>query len=433
MKVEEINSYGQKMVEYLELETSPVAIKLISKGGEIPFGIKKVDEVMTHCQFVDRVRTAGEEFYTLAEDQMCKIGSGALGLNEIPPEVSSGESYYKEFKLFSAQGAARHTAEMIPILPPNSIGAVIYSPLEKTSFVPDVAVIICNPKKVMLLTQAYMYKTGGRLEASFVGMQSLCSEGVVQTYKEGKVGIGLGCLGSRTFTTMEDEEMVIGIPIELLADVVSSFKKNSDRDKDGIRKIEHDGNSLKDKIEKDNEKIVNISQAKPVEITEIRKLMPCMVDPSRLRIIANMTPPLGEVLKILEPLFPRSRYIDRKHSLIIQKEEIIITVYSSGKVSIGMIKNEIEAREVLEELRIIINEAIAKGVAPAPREKVRIEPMDLYKYLPQTNCGKCSEQDCYSFVVRLMAGDATLDKCVSLKEPRYTVNKEHLQVLTAYI
>ncbi|HWQ49554.1 MAG TPA: DUF169 domain-containing protein [Methanosarcina sp.] len=225
MDVKEINSYGQKMVEYLELKTSPVAVKLISKGGEIPSGIKKVDEVMTHCQFIDRVRTTGEEFYTLAEDQMCKIGSGTLGLNEIPPEVPSGESYYKEFKLFGTQGAARRTAEVMPILPPNTTDAIIYSPLEKTSLVPDVAVIICNPKKVMLLTQAYMYKTGGRLEVSFVGTQSLCSEGVVQTYKEGKAGIGLGCLGSRTFTKMEDEEMVMGISIELLADVVSGLKE----------------------------------------------------------------------------------------------------------------------------------------------------------------------------------------------------------------
>jgi len=45
-----------------------------------------------------------------------------------------------------------------------------------------------------------------------------------------------------------------------------------------------------------------------------------------------------------------------------------------------------------------------KGVVPAPREKVRVELMDIYKYLPQTNCGKCGEQGCYSFAIKLMAG-----------------------------
>ena len=225
MDVKEINSYGQKMVECLKLKTSPVAVKLISKGGEIPCGIKKVDEVMTHCQFVDRVRRTGEEFYTLGEDQMCKIGAGTLGLNEIPPEVPSGESYYKEFELFSTQGAARRTVERIPILPPNSTESVMYSPLEKASFIPDVVVFICNPKQIMLLTQAHVYKNGGRLETSFVGTQSLCSEAVVQTYKEGKIGVSVGCLGSRTYSKIEDEEIIMGIPVELLADVVLGLKE----------------------------------------------------------------------------------------------------------------------------------------------------------------------------------------------------------------
>lgn len=225
MDVKEINSYGQEMVECLKLRTSPVAVKLISKGGEIPAGIKRVDEVMTHCQFVDRVRRTGEEFFTLSEDQMCKIGSGTLGLNEIPLEVSRGESYFK-LELFSTQRASMHTIEMIPVLPPNSTEAVMYAPLETTSFVSDVVVLICNPKQVMILTQAYMYKVGCRLETSLAGMQSLCSEGIVQVYREGKIGVGVCCLGSRSNTKIEDGEMVIGIPIEFLADVVTGLKKH---------------------------------------------------------------------------------------------------------------------------------------------------------------------------------------------------------------
>jgi uncharacterized protein (DUF169 family) len=223
MVIKGINSYGQVMVEFLKLNTSPVAVKLILKGGEIPAGIKKVDEVMTHCQFVDRVRRTGEEFYTLSQDHMCKTGSGTLGLNELPPEISSGEKYYK-FNLFSTQSAARRTVEKIPILPPNYTEAIIYSPLETTSFVPDVIVLICNPMQVMILIQAYMYKTGGMLETSLVGMQSLCSEGVVQVYKEGKIGVTVGCSGSRSYTGIADEEMIMGIPVELLPDVVTGLK-----------------------------------------------------------------------------------------------------------------------------------------------------------------------------------------------------------------
>jgi ArsR family metal-binding transcriptional regulator len=72
-------------------------------------------------------------------------------------------------------------------------------------------------------------------------------------------------------------------------------------------------------------------------------------------------------------------------------------------------------------------------VVPPPREKIKVEIMDIYKHLPQTNCGKCGEQGCYSFAIRLMAGEVTLERCKLLKEPKYAVYLEHLQVLIAYI
>jgi len=98
-----------------------------------------------------------------------------------------------------------------------------------------------------------------------------------------------------------------------------------------------------------------------------------------------------------------------------------------------MVKNEDEAREELENLRSIINEAISKGVVPAPREKINVGLMDIYKYLPQTNCGKCGEQGCYSFAIKFMAGQVTLEKCTPLKEPKYAYNEEQMQFLAVYV
>lgn len=225
MDIREINDYGRELVKCLKLTTSPVAVKLVPKGGEIPEGINKVEKAMRHCQLVDRVRRTGEEFYTLGEDQMCKGGAGAMGLGEMPAKVASGEFYYDKLKQFSTQGAARRTFDKVTKLPPNSTEAVLYASLEKTSFTPDVVVLICNPKQVMLLTQAFVYKIGGRLEASFAGKQSLCSDSVVQVYKEGKIGVTVGCSGSRSYTKIADEEMIMGIPVELLGDVVSGLKE----------------------------------------------------------------------------------------------------------------------------------------------------------------------------------------------------------------
>jgi ArsR family metal-binding transcriptional regulator len=146
-----------------------------------------------------------------------------------------------------------------------------------------------------------------------------------------------------------------------------------------------------------------------------------------------MEPPLGRILKILEPLFPRGNYSDRKNSLIVQKGEIITTIYSTGKVSMRMIKSEDEAREELERLTGIINEAISTGVTPEPREKINVGLMDIYKHLPQTNCGECKELGCYAFAIKIMAGEVNLEKCTPIKEQTYATNRERLEALTVYI
>jgi ArsR family metal-binding transcriptional regulator len=200
-----------------------------------------------------------------------------------------------------------------------------------------------------------------------------------------------------------------------------------------VKLSEYGKNFLKEKEEKNTGKSTDLSQAKPVEIVEIKQLLPCIADPSKFRVIADTAPPLGGTLNVFEPLFPRGRYSDKINALIIQKGEVIATIYGTGKVTLTMIKNESDAREALENLKNAINETISKGVAPAPREKVRVEPMEIYKYLPQTNCGKCGEQSCYTFAIKVMAGEVTLDRCTPLKEPEYAINQEHLQVLTAYI
>ncbi|WP_406659573.1 DUF169 domain-containing protein [Methanolobus sp. ZRKC3] len=225
MEVKEINDCGQELIDRLQLKTSPVGIKLVPVGEEVPEGIEKVGENMRHCQMIDMVRRTGEAIYSLGDDQMCKGGAASMGLGEMPKKVGSGEFYYKGLDHFSNINAARRTVENAPMLPPNSIEAILYGAMDSITFEPDVAVIICNPKQVMLLTQAIMYKSGGRLEVGFAGKQSVCSDGVVQAYRDGKIGITVGCSGSRAYTEIADEEMTIGIPVEMLPDVMSGLEK----------------------------------------------------------------------------------------------------------------------------------------------------------------------------------------------------------------
>jgi ArsR family metal-binding transcriptional regulator len=192
-------------------------------------------------------------------------------------------------------------------------------------------------------------------------------------------------------------------------------------------------NFMETKAEKPAEAKKDLAGTRPLEVVQLRQLLPCIADSTKFRIIARLEPPLGGALKLLEPLFPRARYSEKIGALIIQKGNVLITLYSTGNVTMTMITSEEQARETLEDLKKIINEAIVKGVTPAAREKVKVDHAEIYEYLPKTNCRICGEQSCYAFAIKLVGRETALDKCTPLLDAKYTTNLEHLRALLEYL
>jgi acetyl-CoA decarbonylase/synthase complex subunit gamma len=40
--------------------------------------------------------------------------------------------------------------------------------------------------------------------------------------------------------------------------------------------------------------------------------------------------------------------------------------------------------------------------------KAEISPIDIYKFLPRTNCGECGERTCMAFATKLASREARL-------------------------
>ena len=53
----------------------------------------------------------------------------------------------------------------------------------------------------------------------------------------------------------------------------------------------------------------------------------------------------------------------------------------------------------------------------------KITPMDIYKHLPRTNCGKCGHKTCMAFAVKMANQKAFIDDCPTLNEPKYLRQK----------
>jgi uncharacterized protein (DUF169 family) len=56
------------------------------------------------------------------------------------------------------------------------------------------------------------------------GIQSVCSDATAQPYLTGGANFSLGCDGSRKFSGIADDEMVMGIPAELLPELSEAIR-----------------------------------------------------------------------------------------------------------------------------------------------------------------------------------------------------------------
>jgi uncharacterized protein (DUF169 family) len=214
---------SETLKKVLDLKGSPVAIKFATSKDEIPAGMEELDKTIRHCSMVNLTRNEGKIFYATAGKHECNGGAWALGLKEITPTLKTGDFYFKLGKYDSA-AACKRTIDRVPHLVSGDTYATLYAPLEKTPFTPHVIMIVTTPRNMLKLAQSTLFRLGGRVHAEFSGIQSVCSDATAQTYLTGRANFSLGCDGSRKFSGIADDEMVMGFPAEMLPEITAALK-----------------------------------------------------------------------------------------------------------------------------------------------------------------------------------------------------------------
>ncbi|HQE85992.1 MAG TPA: DUF169 domain-containing protein [Methanolinea sp.] len=223
MKEMDYREASAVLVKSLGLKNSPVAIRLAMGKEEIPEGMEKLDGTIRHCQMVNLARKEGRVFYATVENHECMGGAWALGLRQITETLKNGQFYFKLGK-FESTAACKRTIDRIPHVESGSTYATLYAPLEKTNFSPHLILVIAEARAMLKLAQATLFRLGGRITSEFSGIQSVCADACAQTFLSGKANYSLGCDGSRKFSGIEDGEMVMGLPVEMLPEIVDAVR-----------------------------------------------------------------------------------------------------------------------------------------------------------------------------------------------------------------
>jgi len=208
----------------LGVEKPPVGVKYLFNR---PEGIEQLDKKMALCEMLVEAQNRKEPFYFTKENETC-FGGQALGMTGDGPSPSfaaSGELGVK-LELFQEPRANQKLFQSNPNLGKGTVNYVVFAPLEKITFEPDLLILQTDAKKAEIVLRAMTYSTGELYESKTSTALS-CSWLYVYPYVSGKVnyyltGLGFGSIGRKVF---EPGWVLISIPYNWIPVIAQNLKE----------------------------------------------------------------------------------------------------------------------------------------------------------------------------------------------------------------
>src|SRR3990170_3101905 len=221
----ETKTADKELQFYIRPQSFPVAVRMLKPGEEIPEKAKRpardFKKLSMNCQVIDMARRYGWMIALTREDHICSLGITALGFDRPTHLYNSGtlcEGIYTE----TAEAGQRSEAAVDKFAYGES-SCLLVGPLDRAPYEPHVVVVYANPAQVMRLTQAALWKRGGKLTSSFGGRID-CSEIIVTTMKTDEPQVILPCSGDRIFGQTQDHEMAFTIPWSKMEEIVEGLQ-----------------------------------------------------------------------------------------------------------------------------------------------------------------------------------------------------------------
>jgi len=145
---------------------------------------------------------------------------------------------------------------------------------------------------------------------------------------------------------------------------------------------------------------------------------PCDPGAERFSARARLHTDISELLPYLNATLRGAVYNPAVPALTWKKAGHNVAFHPC-QIAISSIEDRQAAQLELRALIRLANSTWERRAEIAPDEEThhRPTPMALYQRLPKTNCKECGEATCFTFALKLAAGQLTLERCRPLFEP----------------
>jgi len=149
--------------------------------------------------------------------------------------------------------------------------------------------------------------------------------------------------------------------------------------------------------------------------------------------IAYLDVDLSPVLPYLNARLSRGVYLPRRPVLSWRFEGHNIGFWPD-RIAVEHLHSRPEADEWVARLVALVNDTWEQRhqIEPDHTTHERLQPLELYRLLPGTNCKACGEASCFNLALKLAAGQVELAACTPLlQEPSHDQQRERLASLIA--
>jgi MtaA/CmuA family methyltransferase len=221
----DVKTADRELATYIRPQTFPVAIRMLGPDEPIPERARRpardFKKLSMSCQVIDMARRYGWTIALAREDHICSLGIAALGFEKPTHLHNSGtlcEGMYTETK-----AAGQRSEAAVDRFPVGAYHTLLVAPLDRATFEPHLVCVYGNPAQVMRLTQAALYRRGGKLASTFSG-RVVCADIVVTTMQTDRPQVILPCSGDRIFGQTQDHEMAFTIPWSQMEEIVEGLR-----------------------------------------------------------------------------------------------------------------------------------------------------------------------------------------------------------------
>ncbi|MCS7114576.1 MAG: DUF169 domain-containing protein [Nitrososphaerota archaeon] len=210
-----------EIFDKLNLERKPVGVKFSYLK---PEDFKKLDKKSRLCEFISEAQKADRAFYIDKENEDC-YGKKVLGMEGFPAFAESG-LIGSELKIFQDPRANARLYYRVPILRPGTVNYVIFSPIDKLMFNPDLIIVTANVSQAEVILRAMTYSTGEPWVSKHTFVLG-CAWLFVYPYITGKMNYVVSGMtfGSKVVKEPPEGYIVISIPHDWIPVITRNLRE----------------------------------------------------------------------------------------------------------------------------------------------------------------------------------------------------------------